>query len=299
MLAGVLIAQNSPENLKGLLQTVKDKRQSVPSRKVALLQLAKANPAELVVVCRDIIRDDFQEQKPRLQSVPKEILKNPKELTTTDIKILDDYELQKKKNEIALNSFLLKAKDNDKLRLTAVLVLLEAGGIEALPVMQETFEREFFDERIKKTEMNYPLVAAVLHGLALGKKEEMLDVIYPALFCGKEEVRTAAFDAIGDIGGPYALNPLLSCLESKRKDVRLGIIKNVGKIRLEQSLSPLIGFLMDEDEDMRKAALNILKNRDIESIIKIGKMMAAREIDPARKALLKKGLENFYKEGVK
>lgn len=50
---------------------------------------------------------------------------------------------------------------------------------------------------------------------------------------------------------------------------------------------------------MRKAALNILKNRDIESIIKIGKMMAAREIDPARKALLKKGLENFYKEGVK
>lgn len=314
--ADLSFSQATPEKIKSMINMVKDKRQTAATRKVTLTMLARENPPELMELCKEILLDNLDELKPPDTKDPAE--KAPEEPKKpeapaskfdppkpkgppppTPQQLLKIKEDQKRKDAAAARELSLKVQDIQKLRELAATILTGIGGEKVFDIMRQAFDKEYFDEKAKKMDMNYSLLSIIIPNLAIGRKEEMVDLLYTVLFCRNEEVRTAAFNTMGDIGGSYALNPMLSCLEAKKTDIRLSIVRNVAKIRLDETLSPLVGLLMDDDEDVRKAVIKVLVGKDKDKVKKMGERMFSREINPERKALLRKGLDAVYRGGSK
>lgn len=190
---------------------------------------------------------------------------------------------------------LLDDNEDIKLKEEAAATLGKIGGSEALSIIKESFNKEYFDEEEKKKNMNYSLIKLLIPPLSISKDSLMISFIYPAMFCRDKRVRIAAIEAIGDIGGSQALYPLVSAID--RQDTRALIVKNISKIETDFAISPLIGFLGENDEEIRNIAIEALKKRDKEKVEKIGQPIISKEKNKERKERIQKGLESALKGG--
>ena len=98
-------------------------------------------------------------------------------------------------------------------------------------------------------------------GLIAALRHEQLDIQWHA---------SSALASLGD----EAVDHLLSALNARNKDVRLGIIEALGEIRNLRAVGPLIGLLQDKDNEVRW-----------EAALALGEMADPRALGPLEDAL--------------
>nr|WP_255772422.1 HEAT repeat domain-containing protein [Methanothermobacter sp. K4] len=81
-------------------------------------------------------------------------------------------------------------------------------------------------------------------------------------------VRAAAARALGNIGDPRAVEPLINALEDQDIDVRISALRALASFRNERSVAAVEGYLNDPLEDIRKNALITLAELDPERGLK-------------------------------
>lgn len=77
-------------------------------------------------------------------------------------------------------------------------------------------------------------------------------------------VRAAAARALGNIGDPSAIEPLISSLEDPDIDVRISALKSLSRFRDKRAVDAVERYLNDPIEDIRKNALITLAELDPE-----------------------------------
>jgi hypothetical protein len=73
------------------------------------------------------------------------------------------------------------------------------------------------------------------------------------------DVRESAAEALGDLGGPKAVEPLIRALKDKDAGVRESAVESLATVGGDDAVRPLMDALTDEDEDVREAAALALK----------------------------------------
>ena len=146
-------------------------------------------------------------------------------------------------------------------------------------------------EKVMKGLRDSILVVLVLL-IIMGCGERVDNLIYD-LHHKNWKVRQEAAKALGDIGDPSAIEPLITALKDEDKYVRIKAAEALGKIGTPYAIEPLITALKDEDKYVRgevaealvkigkpvvEPLINVLRNEDsgvqwgaAEALVKIGK----------------------------
>ncbi len=98
---------------------------------------------------------------------------------------------------------------------------------------------------------------------SLGELEDVksIDLLSEILLNDKDEdVRAAAADILGDIGGEIAIDSLINALQDEDTDVRERVVKSLGFIGGDRAIQALKAALSDEDEDVRETTTEILED---------------------------------------
>jgi HEAT repeat protein len=87
--------------------------------------------------------------------------------------------------------------------------------------------------------------------------EPLLSILSEWEFYGLKAV-CAAIDALGRIGSPHVVEPLIACLKHKRKQIRQAAVEALGKIADPRSVAPLLDLVDDKDEFTRRITIQAL-----------------------------------------
>ena len=96
----------------------------------------------------------------------------------------------------------------------------------------------------------------------LAELKDKRTVVHLARVLGNDrdpDIRETAADALGDLGGPEAIDSLIQALDDRDADVRESAVDSLGQIGGEEVVPPLMDALRDEEEDVREAAAIVLK----------------------------------------
>ncbi|HNB04192.1 MAG TPA: HEAT repeat domain-containing protein, partial [Methanoregulaceae archaeon] len=105
------------------------------------------------------------------------------------------------------------------------------------------------------------------------REEKDFRGLITALRHDKLDIQWHASSALASLGDE-AIDHLLSALNARDKDVRLGIIEALGEIRNPRAVGPLIGLLQDKDNEVRW-----------EAALALGEMADPRALGPLEDAL--------------
>ncbi len=137
-------------------------------------------------------------------------------------------------------------EENWRVRWTAAEALGEIGDPQSVPALLQALKGENFFVYIRVQgallEIGAPAVPALLRTL---EGEDKL-------------LRSAAAEALGEIGDPRAVPALLQVMTDEDKSVRRSAAEALGKIGDPQAMPALLQAMKDEDEDPRQSAVSAL-----------------------------------------
>jgi len=187
-------------------------------------------------------------------------------------------------------------QDRDgSIRLAAIKALGKIGGSRAVEVLIDALRGRFvhrllLEELAKMKSEDAQQIAALLRSwdensapVHLRLRQTLKEASHPfvvhllttILTEGKDE-RASAVEALGRIGDPRAVGPLIVALKDEDESVRKAAAEALGHIRDSRAIEPLIAAL--KDSNMRKAA--------VEALVNIG----APAVEPLIAALKERGL---------
>ncbi|MGB9837879.1 HEAT repeat domain-containing protein [Methanothermobacter sp.] len=134
--------------------------------------------------------------------------------------------------------------------------LLKEGDVEGL--MEALRSRDFTVRREAAIALERIADKRSFDALIEALRYEEWQKDYPIL----GGVRAAAARALGSIGDPGAVEPLMNALEDPDIEVRISALRALGSFRDERSVDAVEGYLNDPHEDIRKNALITLAELD-------------------------------------
>lgn len=126
----------------------------------------------------------------------------------------------------------------------------ERQNINVKPTINST-ENLVLQSLIKSLDNKDPYVRKeVVYSLGELQDVKSIDLLSEILLNDKDEdVRAAAADILGDIGGETAIDSLIDALQDEEADVRERVMEALGAIGSARGLNALEGILSDEKEE--------------------------------------------------
>jgi putative heme-binding domain-containing protein len=104
-----------------------------------------------------------------------------------------------------------------------------------------------------------PVLAALLHGVAARKSPGSTRLLLEKLGSKDAEVRSAALDALAEVGGEEVGGPVRQALGDSEPRVRAAAALAAGKLGLRAAGEPLLKLARDADADVRRSSLEALR----------------------------------------
>ena len=101
---------------------------------------------------------------------------------------------------------------------------------------------------------------------SLGELEDVksIELLSEVLLNDRDkDVRVAAADILGDIGGETAIDSLINALQDEDKEVRERVMEALGAIGNVRAIQALEGIMSDEEEEVNETAAEELKEHKV------------------------------------
>jgi HEAT repeat protein len=139
----------------------------------------------------------------------------------------------------------LADKDRD-VRTGAINALGQIGNARAVHALIDTAQDDPAAVEVLEKVRNPSAVDTLLAVLVDEKKDEA--------------IRYSAAKALGELGDPQSVAPLIATLQDNSREIREWAAAALGKIRDARAVAPLIATLADENWQVRKRAVNALED---------------------------------------